>query len=129
MKQKEGGRCETESGIMRRTDSLTGREEKCEQRGAGGGEDFFSFIFIGGRTKEGILLKVQTLSHPLWTLGYIVHTQTHIPVIPRPLLLVAQLSLFNQPESVKAKWSEIKRSKEETFVSNCFFKHGSKSAV
>lgn len=120
MKQKEGGRCETESGIMRRTDSLTGREEKCEQRGAEGGEDFFSFIFIGGRTKEGILSKVQTLSHPHWTLGCIVHTQTHIPVIPRPLLLVAQLSLFNQPESVKAKWSEIKKIKRRDFCFKLF---------
>lgn len=41
-----GRRCETESGIMRRTDSLTGREEKCEQRGVGGGEDFFFLLLF-----------------------------------------------------------------------------------
>lgn len=52
MKQKEEGRCETESGIMRRTDSLTGREEKCEQRGAGGGEDFFLLFLLEGERKK-----------------------------------------------------------------------------
>lgn len=87
---------------------------------------FFSSIFIGGRTKVGILLKgPNSFSLTRWSLGCIVHTQTHIPVIPRPL----SLALFNQPGGDKANRSQIKRSKEETFFSHCFFKHSSKAAV